>query len=136
MSAIFYYKMISKVAINEDYISITLKKLDENALPPYFFLCYKLVNTILRDWDLMVMCATTTLLIIWKNLRINSPLFRMLKRISSISTSRRRTFCLMKKSNFWKNKSTHEKAKPTLSSFAKSVQAVSCSKESLSVPSC
>lgn len=28
MSAIFYYKMISKVAINEDYISITLKKLD------------------------------------------------------------------------------------------------------------
>ena len=34
MSAIFYYKMISKVAINEDYISITLKKLDENALPP------------------------------------------------------------------------------------------------------
>ncbi len=37
MSAIFYYKMISKVAINEDYISITLKKLDENALPPYHF---------------------------------------------------------------------------------------------------
>lgn len=41
MSAIFYYKMISKVAINEDYIAVTLKKLDENAMPPYYFLLTK-----------------------------------------------------------------------------------------------
>lgn len=34
ISAIFYFKMISAVALGDDYISITLKKLDENALPP------------------------------------------------------------------------------------------------------
>ena len=34
MSAIFYYKMISKVSINDDNICITLKRIDENALPP------------------------------------------------------------------------------------------------------
>jgi hypothetical protein len=98
MSAIFYYKMISKVAINEDYISITLKKLDENALPPYVFT--NSANTTSNAYGPTATSASTTSPTTYKNSKINSILSKMLKRTSSTSTSKRRTSSLMKKLNF------------------------------------